>query len=159
MDLHQTCTILHKSASISDVRTTIHTRRLSELVIEHVQKQSALLGSSVFVCGHTSHLATLSAVYLSLIYTNLNSFALLALLQTVADWRSSVECHFILSVLTELLTNAFCFFVYDSMYAITSLVALCNVYSVLSRNHFYVKNHAISFSLWCTFVTLYAANY
>ena len=44
IDLHQTCITLHKSAAICSVFTLIHKRRLSGLVIEHVQKQSALLG-------------------------------------------------------------------------------------------------------------------
>ena len=60
MDLHQTCTTLHQSASIWDVLTAIYNRRLSGLVFEHVQKQSALMGE---FCTHLQSYKIIQVTY------------------------------------------------------------------------------------------------
>ena len=52
-----------------------------------------VLHSSAAIQDHTSHLPTLSALYLSLTCVNLRFYAFLEA-QTDADWRSSVECQY-----------------------------------------------------------------
>ena len=52
-----------------------------------------VLHSSAAIQDHTSHLPTLSGLYLSLTYVNLRFYAFLEA-QTDADWRSSVECQY-----------------------------------------------------------------